>query len=161
MYSPSRRSEDRDATMSERRPSGFDRHEIEQRRERLAASFDDRIDWLEGAKRFCCEALGAAIGAHRIPPDRTPLDRLFWLMRLVHRRELSVEAFCREFERCYVLELDRATIGAREATALALVFDRAAWYTPFPRDRRQYPGYVGDAAVLTAVATALGAGRSP
>ncbi len=146
--------------MSERRESGFDRHEIEQRRERLAASFDDRIDWLEGAKRFCSEALGSAIEARRIPPDRTPLDRLLWLMRLVDRGKLSVEAFCREFERGYVLELDRATIGVGEATALALVFDRVVWYTPFPRDREEYPGYVGDVEVLTAVATALGTGPS-
>jgi hypothetical protein len=46
-------------------PSGWDQHEREQRRARLALSHRERLAWLEQAKAFARVALGAARASER------------------------------------------------------------------------------------------------
>ena len=50
-------------------PDGWEKHRIEQARSWLRLTAEQRLEWLEGAKEFAREALGAA---HRRAPAKAP-----------------------------------------------------------------------------------------
>ena len=55
-------------TAIERPPEPWERHLEEQARSWLRLTYEQRLAWLEGAKEFTREALGAA---HRRPASKT------------------------------------------------------------------------------------------
>jgi hypothetical protein len=56
---------------------------------------------------------------------------------------IEVEAFCVAFDQLYNLHLDHATLRAEEDEAFGRIFERVVWYSPFPDERAQIPGYLG------------------
>lgn len=87
--------------------------------------------------------------------DRTPRERLYWLLDLFKTEQLDTEAFCREFERTYNLELNKADLISKEASAFAALFDKVIWFSPFPEERTRIPNYLGEEQIQAAVDEAL------
>jgi hypothetical protein len=82
-------------------------------------------------------------------------ERLIQLMKDVLDRRIMVDEFCREYERVWNFELKAAELRQGEASLFERVFDAAAWYTPVEEDRKAYPGFKSEEAILGHVAEAL------
>ena len=61
--------------------------------------------------------------------------------------ERTTEDFAARFETAFNLELDQETISQEEQAILQELFDEVVWYSPFPDERDQYPGYRDEAAI--------------
>jgi hypothetical protein len=59
--------------------------------------------------------------------------------------------FCREFERTYNLEIDKTQLTDVEREAFSKLFDKIAWYSPFPHERQAIPRYLSGAQIRQAV----------
>ena len=82
--------------------------------------------------------------------SETPRLRLHRLLRELQAGSLGIEAFCAQFERTYNLELDKSTLSPDEAAAFSQLFEQVVWYSPFPGDRAEYPGYRSEADITRA-----------
>jgi len=83
--------------------------------------------------------------------ENAPRERLFRYMDLVLRGELAVEVFCSSFEQVYNLELNKSDLCSAEAKAFSSIFDRVVWYSPYPKERREIPHYLGETDIIDAV----------
>jgi hypothetical protein len=68
---------------------------------------------------------------------------------------IDAATFCRRFEHAFNFDVDRASLSDDEEAAFALLFQEAAYYSPFPRDQWEYPAYRDAAEIRAAAATCL------
>lgn len=87
--------------------------------------------------------------------DRTSRERLYWLISLFKGGQLSTDAFCREFERSYNFELNKADLSPQEGSAFAALFDKVVWFSPFPEERARIPNYLGEEEIQAAADDAI------
>ena len=81
----------------------------------------------------------------------TARRRLRDLLTSVRTGQMSVEAFCSQFETTYNLELDKSELTEAEATAFSNVFEQVIWYSPFAEERARIPNYKSEREILAAV----------
>lgn len=82
--------------------------------------------------------------------SEAPRIKLHRLLREFQAGGLGTEDFCAQFERTYNLELDKGTLSPGETTAFGQLFEQVIWYSPFPEDRAEYPGYRNEADIARA-----------
>jgi hypothetical protein len=83
--------------------------------------------------------------------DRTPRNRLHWLLDLLLANELTAESFCQEFGRTYV-DIADADLSAAEHQAFADLFSVTKLHaTALQRLHDSYPGRKSDDDVRRAV----------
>ena len=63
------------------------------------------------------------------------------LLRAVICQELSLQDFCRAYERLWNLEASTENLPSPTYALLSDLFDEVALYSPFPREQWGYPGY--------------------
>jgi len=81
----------------------------------------------------------------------TARQRLHGLLSSVRSGQLSIEAFCSQFEATYNFELDKEELTPAEAVAFSKLFEQVVWYSPFPEERAKIPNYKSEGEILTAV----------
>ena len=64
---------------------------------------------------------------------------------------LSTSEFCENYEHTWNFELKRGELEPREAEIFNAVFDIVVWYSPYPEDRKAYPGYKNEETILRSV----------
>ena len=83
--------------------------------------------------------------------ERTPRERLVWLMNLLLGKRMSIDDFCAEYERTWNFQLNEESLSQSESELLKRVFDTVVWYTPVAEDRKNYPGFQSESDVFTVV----------
>jgi hypothetical protein len=69
--------------------------------------------------------------------------------------KLKVETFCRDVELAYNDAIDDSALTSAEQPIFEELFDQVVWFSPYPRETWEYPGYkteteIKDAARRTA-----------
>jgi hypothetical protein len=82
--------------------------------------------------------------------SEAPSIRLRRLISEFKAGALETRLFCAQFERTYNLELDKSTLSSAEAAAFGPLFEEVIWFSPFPEERAQYPGYRSEADIARA-----------
>ena len=82
--------------------------------------------------------------------SEAPKLRLHRLLHQFRARALGTQDFCTQFEHTYNLELDKSTLSSNEAAAFGPLFEEVIWFSPFPEDRAEYPGYRSEADITRA-----------
>lgn len=62
--------------------------------------------------------------------ERSPRERLYWLLDLLLAGAIDLLRFSEEFERTYVLDLSDSDLDDQERLAFERVFKAAAWFAP-------------------------------
>lgn len=83
-------------------------------------------------------------------------QKLYSMLRSLVEQRMRPEDFCAQFERVFNFEIDRSMIPQSKLAALEELFDDVVYYSPFPKDRVDYPGYRDEVAIR---ATALKASK--
>lgn len=86
--------------------------------------------------------------------DLTPRARLLTYLELFVAGQMSAETFAGHFEHVYSFELPKNDLRQAEADALAVLFEKVAWFSPIEEERRCIPHYVGPDELLAAARTA-------
>ena len=73
------------------------------------------------------------------------------MLRLVKGGQLSVKRFCSEFEHTYNLKTDKFSLSQAEREAFSALFEKVAWFSPFPEERARIPHYLGEEDIFAAV----------
>jgi len=81
-------------------------------------------------------------------------DKLYWLMDLLMADHHDAGTFCKEFERTYNFETDKAALSDAERVAFSELFAKVVRYSPFPDERQAVPTYQGGAEIREAVRVA-------
>ncbi|MGX4584202.1 hypothetical protein [Paenibacillus chitinolyticus] len=71
--------------------------------------------------------------------ERTPKERLYWLLRLYKDKEIQAETFCDEFHLTYNHDLDEE-LAETERVLFREIATVAARFSPFEEDHQKYPG---------------------
>ncbi|MFS0837437.1 magnesium and cobalt transport protein CorA [Paenibacillus sp. 1P03SA] len=71
--------------------------------------------------------------------ERTPKERLYWLLRLYKDKEIEAEVFCDEFHLTYNHDLDEELTDT-ERVLFKEIAEVAARFSPFEEDHQKYPG---------------------
>jgi hypothetical protein len=86
--------------------------------------------------------------------ERSPRERLYWLMDLVLADEIDTQGFATEFGRTYV-DIEESALTAEEHRTFAKVLKVAKLYAPVnPQVADTYPARRSDADVRQAVVAA-------
>ncbi|MEY9092596.1 magnesium and cobalt transport protein CorA [Paenibacillus sp. RC84] len=72
--------------------------------------------------------------------ERTPKQRLYWLLRLYKDKEIQAETFCDEFHLTYHYELNYDELTETERVLFKEIAAVAARFSPFEEDHKIYPG---------------------
>ncbi|MFC9775303.1 magnesium and cobalt transport protein CorA [Paenibacillus chitinolyticus] len=72
--------------------------------------------------------------------ERTPKERLCWLLRLYKGKEIEAETFCDEFHMTYHYELNDEEVTETERVLFREIATVAARFSPFEEDHQKYPG---------------------
>jgi hypothetical protein len=83
-----------------------------------------------------------------------PREHLRELLLGLTSGRMPAARFCAEFSLAYDYLLDRETLSAPEAEALAKLADVARWYSPNPEERAWIPDFRDEADVANAAALA-------
>lgn len=78
-------------------------------------------------------------------------DQLYWAIKAFLKGEYQVKEFCSNFERIYNLELDKISLTDNEKQAFEVLFNVVVYYSPFPKDRKNYSGYKDEEEIQKAV----------
>jgi hypothetical protein len=78
-------------------------------------------------------------GKRRMLP--TGKAKLFWLIDLYTLGHHDTGTFCREFERTYNFEVEKAELSISERSAFEGLFDTVTVYSPFPDELKMIPFY--------------------
>lgn len=81
-------------------------------------------------------------------------EELYYLIRAFLKNEYKIKDFCSNFERIYNLELDKKTLSNKESRVFKLLFDKVAYYSPIPEDRKNWPGFVDEDSIHKAITEA-------
>lgn len=71
--------------------------------------------------------------------ERTPKERLYWLLRLYKDKEIEAETFCDEFHSTYDHDLDEE-LTETERVLFKEIAAVTARFSPFEEDHKKYPG---------------------
>ncbi len=80
--------------------------------------------------------------------------KLIWLINLYTLGHHDTGTFCREFERAYNFEVEKAELSISERSAFEGLFDTVTVYSPFPDELKTIPFYRSAEQVREAVAVA-------
>src|SRR5215207_11404691 len=69
---------------------------------------------------------------------------LYDLLALKLGQEISIEAFCREFESTYNFGVSAEALTDEEERVFRSLFNVVVWYSPFPQERAEYPKHFKD-----------------
>lgn len=83
------------------------------------------------------------------------VESLHALLRGVKRGDVSVLAFCENFERLYNFELDRKSLSEKQKGAFADLFNKVVWFSPYSKEREVVPYYLSEAEILHSVEITL------
>jgi len=83
------------------------------------------------------------------------VEGLYALLRGVKGGDVSVFAFCENFERLYNFELDRKSLSEKEKGAFADLFNKVVWFSPYPEEREAVPHYLSEAEILHSIEVTL------
>ena len=61
---------------------------------------------------------------------------------------LTTVEFCDNYERTWNFELKREELAPGEAEIFEALFDVVVLYSPYPEDRKSYPGYKDEGTIL-------------
>jgi len=86
-----------------------------------------------------------------VSEHESPRAFIFRLLSLRIGDEISHEEFRSRLEQLFNLELGKDEVSPVEYEALAELFDRVIWYSPFPEERQSVPNYIGEGEVDAAV----------
>jgi hypothetical protein len=78
-------------------------------------------------------------------------EKLYWLMDLLLADHHDAGTFCKEFERAYNFEVDKASLSGAERRAFSELFDLAVLYSPYPEERKLVPQYRSGAQIRDVV----------
>lgn len=77
-------------------------------------------------------------------------ERLFRLVRARLGKDISVEDFCREFERTYNFGVNEGELSPTEQEVFSELFDTVAWFTPLASERQELPKHFKDEKAVEA-----------
>ena len=78
--------------------------------------------------------------------------KLYWLINLYTLGHHDVGTFCKEFERTYNFEVEKAELSLAERSAFSGLFDTVTMYSPFPEELKSIRFYRSAEQVREAVA---------
>jgi hypothetical protein len=78
-------------------------------------------------------------------------DHLHFLIGLFLANQITIPVFCRQFETSYNFHADRAALTEVESKAFRDLFDKVAWYSPFPEERKMVPSYLSETQIEEAI----------
>ena len=76
--------------------------------------------------------------------------RLYGLVRARLGKDISVEDFCREFERTYNFGVSEGELSPSEQEIFSELFDTVAWFTPLASERQELPKHFKDEKAVEA-----------
>ncbi len=90
-----------------------------------------------------------------------PLEPLWTGSGLLHKLladyllgKIDTGLFCSNFESAWNFDVERQTLTEVEYAAFSQVFDAVVWWTPFEKDRAEYPGFRNDEEIRQAAVSA-------
>lgn len=67
--------------------------------------------------------------------------------------KLKVDLFCRDVEVAYNDAIDDSALTSAEQPIFEELFDQVVWFSPYPRETLEYPGYKTETEIRSAAET--------
>jgi hypothetical protein len=71
--------------------------------------------------------------------ERTPKERLYWLMDLLINNKIGPTDFCNEFYNTYENEVDDQDLSKEEKEMFMIVSQKGSRYSEFEEELKKYP----------------------
>ncbi len=83
------------------------------------------------------------------------MQRIKAALAALNEGRVEVDAFCRKFEDLWNLHIDQTNLPDDLCACLGALFDEVVWFSPYPREDWDYPGYRDEGEIRRAAAPVI------